>query len=431
MIKDGSLWRAYKPWQIYDKINKKQARPAPPLIPPRMVSEISWENRKEQVPNVVRMKNGWEIRFFSSQGIPPQGSDVDLVWFDEEIVHPLWYSEVAARGTVDRDGKFFWSATAQKGGPQLFEMCERATEEKEQEKPRIVEVFAHINDNKHFTKDQRDLFFAKLSEEERMIRIEGEFAFTSFKVYPEFDRTTHAIDWFNIPQDWTKFMVVDPGRQVCAVIFAAVPHPSHAEHNSVIIYDEIYLRQSTARQFAEEVRIKIKQDEFHAFIIDHQGGRVRDAGRGYSIEEQYAEELKNLDIKSRTTGHGFIWGATDVKAGIEKVRSWLLVGQNGKPKLRYFHDKCPNLWNEMSRYHWKRERAGMSALKEEPDRRDDHLCDCLRYLAMFDPYWVKPAAVRKISRGVINRLREKQRKHREMFGEPGISLGSGTGHVYG
>lgn len=431
IIKDDLLWRTFEPWNKWDQKNKKKAKLAPPLIPPRMVAQISWENKKEQVPNVVRMKNGWEIRFFSSQGIPPQGSDVDLVWFDEEIVHPLWYPEVAARGTVDRSGKFFWSATAQKGGPQLFEMCERAEQDKHLEDPQIVEVFAHIKDNKHFTQQQKDLFFSKLSEEERMIRIEGEFAFTSFKVYPEFDRHTHAEEFFEIPSDWTRFAVIDPGRQVCACLFAAVPPPTHHDPDCVVIYDELYIRQATARGFAEAMRHKTMNHEFHAFIIDHQGARVRDAGRGFSIEEQYSEELKRLDIKSRTTGHGFHWGATDVKAGIEKVRSWLLVGTDGKPKMRYFHDKCPNFWNEMGRYHWKRERTGMTTLKEEPEKRNDHLCDCARYLAMFEPTWAKPTIAQRISRGVINRLKEKQRKHKEMHGSPGLSLGTGKNHAYG
>jgi hypothetical protein len=226
-------------------------------------------------------------------------------------------------------------------------------------------------------------------------------------------------------------MVVDPGRQVCACLFAAVPPADYEQPGLVIIYDEIYIRQATATQFAAEVYNKTRDQEFYAFIIDHQGGRVRDAGRGFSIEDQYAEALKNKDVKSRSTGHGFIWGSTDVKAGIERVRSWLLIGTSGKSKLRYFHDRCPNFWNEMGRYHWKRERTGMSSLKEEPEKRNDHLCDCMRYLAMFDPEWARPNIVKKVARGVFNRLKEKHRRDREMYGEPGLSLGTGKNHAYG
>ena len=425
MIRDEKtgVWRAFRPWEPADKLREKQAKPAPPLIPPRMVEDIAWENKKEQIPSVVRMKNGWEIRFFSSQGIPPQGSDVDLVWFDEEIVHPLWYSEVAARGTVDREGKFYWSATAQKGGPQLYEMCERAEEEKDKENPRVVEVFAHINDNKFFSDEQRELFFAKLSEEERAIRIEGEFAFVSFKIYPEFDRRTHGIPWFDIPSNWTRYMVVDPGRQVCAVLFAAVPPPDYIDPDCVVLYDELYIRDSTARRFGEEVKRKSDGQEFYAFLIDHQGGRVRDAGRGLTIEEQYAEELKRQGVKSRTTGYGFTWGSTDVKAGLEKVRSCLLIRDNGKPKLLYIHDKMPNFWHEMTRYHWKRTASGMKELKEEPEKRNDHQCDNLRYLCMYDPKHHRPSIVKKAAGGVHAYLKRKRERLAKMHGQEGVVLG--------
>lgn len=429
MIRDGHVWRTYRPWDPEDKKRASEAKMAPPLIPPRMIQPngISWENKKEQIPNVCRLKNGWEIRFFSSQGIPPQGSDVDLVWFDEEIVHSLWYSEVAARGLVDRSGKFIWSATAQKGGPQLYEMCERAAEERNKgtKNPRIVEFFAHINDNKHFTNEQRQLFFEKLSEEERAIRIEGEFAFTSFKVYPEFDRNTHGIDWFPVPPNWTRYMVVDPGRQVCAVLFAAVPPPDYVDPDMVLLYDELYIRQSTARDFGEAVKRKADGQAFEAFLIDHQGGRVRDAGRGLTIEEQYSEQLKYHKVKSHATGYGFHWGSTDITAGIERVRSWLLIRQTGKPKLLYFHDKMPHFWHEMTRYHWRREPGG-TRLKEEPEKRDDHLVDCARYLAAFEPRYVRPTIVKKVMSGMQKRLKDKQRRHAQMFGREGISLGGGS-----
>lgn len=430
MIRDEQtrLWRAYRPWEPADKARAREAKPAPPLIPPRFIQSMSWENKKENVVKVVHLKNGWEIQFCPSGGQPPQGFQADLAWFDEEILHPLWYGEVAARGLVDRNGKFFWSATAQKGGPQLFEMCERAEEEKTKKSPRVVEFFAHINDNRYFTDDQRELFFEKLSEEERLIRIEGEFAFTSFKIYPEFDRHTHSIDWFQIPETWTRYMIVDPGRQVCAVLFAAVPPPGHVLAGSVVVYDELYLRQSTAKRFGEEVAKKCTGQEFHAFLIDHQGGRVRDAGRGETIEEQYSQELKRQGIKSRTTGHGFQWGSTDVAAGIEKVRDWLLIREGGRPKLFYFHDKCKQFWWEFTRYHWKRPKTNTGELKEEPEKRNDHLMDCVRYLAMYGPTYVKPRLVSRLVGGVHERLKKKRASHAKMHGREGVSLG-GLGHA--
>src|SRR6185369_14786047 len=84
-------WRAYRPWE--DSARKEESKPAPPLIPPRMILEIGWEDKKAEVPNVVRLVTGWELHFFSSLGKPQKGSAINLFWMDEEIVDPSWYPE--------------------------------------------------------------------------------------------------------------------------------------------------------------------------------------------------------------------------------------------------------------------------------------------------------------------------------------------------
>lgn len=60
--------RAFRPWDPEDKARKDEARRADPLIPPRMIVDIAWENKKESCPSLVTLTNGWEIRFFSSKG---------------------------------------------------------------------------------------------------------------------------------------------------------------------------------------------------------------------------------------------------------------------------------------------------------------------------------------------------------------------------
>lgn len=408
--------RSFRPWEPEDAARKDEARRADPLIPPRMIVDIAWENKKESCPSLVTLTNGWEIRFFSSKGKPPQGSDIDLAWFDEEIVDSEWYNEIAAR-LIDRDGKFFWSATAQLGGAQLFDLCEQAERCRNDPEPRVVEVFAHISSNPHFTDEQREKFFSKLTDEQIKIRVEGEFAFTSYRVYPEFEERVQGIDYFQIPNTWTRYAVTDPGRQVCAVIFAAVPPPSDPWAGHVIAYDELYIRNCTAKKYGEEMRKKCQGQNFEAFIIDHQGGKITDIASGQNVEAQYAAALKQHRIRSRRTGHAFIWGASDVDGGIEKTRSWLVIGDNGRSKFLFFASKMPNFAWEVKRYHYKRV-AGR--LTDKPDKRNDHMADNLRYLAMYDPKWVKPVKMGGTRQGVLDRIKEKKKKN----SKPGsITLG--------
>jgi len=425
MIKDlnNGCWRTYRPWLKTDFDRESETKAAPPLIPNRMVQDIAWENKKDSLPNKVTLKNGWEIRFLSSLAKPIQGVDVDLVWFDEEIADPDWYNEAAAR-LIDRRGKFYWSATAQLGGIQLYELCQNADMLRHNKNARIREYFAHIDANPHFTDEQRDLFFEKMSEEERRIRIEGEFAFTSFRVYPEFSMATHGVDFFQIPNDWCRYMVVDPGRQVCAVLFAAVPPPKTGDEDEVYFYDELYIKTCDSKKFGEEVKRKIGEQWFHAFLIDHHGGRISESGSGNTVELQYSAELKKQDIASSITGNGFIWGSDDVQGGINAFRSWLTIRRERGTKLRVLKEACPNLEYEFGRYHYKRQHG---RLTDTVEKRNDHLLDAARYLAMYDPKWHPKPKKTGSKSNVINYLREKARRKAEKEGRDHIRLGPGTG----
>lgn len=414
-------WEAFNPTNPAHLAREKEAKPAPPLIPPRFIKSIAWENKKESSPRLVKLTNGWEIIFASSQGKPPQGIDVDLVWFDEEISDSEWYPECTAR-LVDRKGRFFWSATAQLGGVQLFELCERAAKQKSLENPVVVEFFAHLDNNDHFTQQQRDLFFEKLTPEQRRIRIEGEFAFTSRLVYPEFSERTHGCKWFQIPSSWTRYMLVDPGRTVCAVLFAAVPPPSDPRHTQVFVYDQLYIQAASAAEFGRQVALKAEGQSFQAFIIDQMWGRTTDAGHGGpTLEQQYSRELKKHRVRSKDTGYGFVPGSTDVLSGIEMFRSWLFIRPDATPKFQYFRDKCPDLVWEITRYRWGKEtKRGGHVM---PEKLHDHLVDLLRYLAMYDPKWHRPKKRKNTqSKRHAESVRERMRKE---YGDTsrGVRLG--------
>jgi hypothetical protein len=414
-------WRSWRPWKQEDADREKETKPAPPLIPPHMVREVSWENKKEQVPNVVRLTNGWEIRFYSSLGSPPQGSDVDLVWFDEEIVDPEWYSEVAVRGTVDRNGRFMWSATAQKGGEQLYDLCQLAEQQLNDPEPRVVEVFAHIDKNKHFSNRQREIFRSKLTEEQRRIRIEGEFAFTSFRVYPEYDTNIHGTDWFQIPGDWTRYYIVDPGRQVCAVLFAALAPPwEEAWKDTILLYDELYIRRASAELFADRMQHKCDGNVFHAGVIDRHGSRITESGSGRTVEAQYSEALRAAGVSTVTTGHGFVWGSDDVISGIEAFRSLLHIRPSGRPGVMVFRERLPYFEYEISRYGYQRKGE---MLTDKPLQKNNHLMDCCRYLALFKPKWYPVPKGKRKKNPIVELVKERKRKAAHKAGADRITLG--------
>lgn len=415
-------WRAFRPWDPDDLAREKECRPAPPLIPPRMVKEISWENKKEGIPHLVRLVNGWEITFYSSLGEPPNGNDIDLFWFDEEIVHTQWYPEMVAR-ILDRQGRGLWSATPQAGTEQLYELHERAEKLRNTEDPAVEEFVILLMDNPHISAKAKQEFADNLDDDERRVRIDGDFAITHFKVYPEFNMLVHGCEPFEIPQEWTRLMIVDPGHQICAVLFAAVPPPERPDN--IFLYDELYIPACDAAKFAANVANKSIGQQFHSYLIDPNGAVITDIGYGKTVAEQYTEELRKRGLASDTTGSNFMMACDDIEAGLLAVHGWLRTREDGTQKLRVFRGMLPNFEWEMKRYHNKREKGRVI---DKPDqKRHTHLMDTLRYLALRNPKYVKPRPKKAVATGARKAFLDKQKRQKEQGGGAGyVRFGPGT-----
>lgn len=410
-------WRAFRPWDPLDLQREDEARSAPPLIPPRFISKIAWENKGEEIPSKVKLINGWEMNFYSSLGKPPQGTDLDGVWFDEEIVDPAWFPEMRAR-LLDRKGRFIWSATPQAGTEQLYDLHERAEKERFEASPGVQEYVILLADNPHLSEKEKRELAQDLSDEDRRVRIDGDFAITSFRVYPEFNMLYHGVDLEEIPPNWTRYMVVDPGHQVCAVLFAAVP----PKMDQVVIYDELYLRECDARKFALAVSEKTRNQTIQASIIDPNMAVHTELGTGKTVGQQYGEALAEEDFCAIATGTSFILGCDDVDAGLLAVHGWLRRGEDGTPFLRVRRGHCPNIEDEFKRY--VKMRTG-GVIQDKPNnRRNNHLMDDLRYLALYQPRWIAPPPPRTRQSPAVKafkRKQERQGKNKSRF----VNLGPG------
>jgi hypothetical protein len=384
MIRDekSQIWRSFNP--LTDAALIHLAKPAPPLVPPRYIDWIVWDKKRAGQPACVVMKNGTEIHFFSINAEMPRGQDIDGAWIDEEAVKEGIVAEIMAR-LVDRGGRLVWSATPQSGGDQLFDLMEQAGNVD-------VDLFhAHILDNPHIAEEEKEAFYRRLSEDERRVRWHGEPMLSGFTVYPEFSRVVHAFSegrGWQPPEDWARYIAVDPGRQVCCVLFLTVPPPWIGSF--VVLHDELYLEKCDAERFGKELGLKSQHGiTYEAAFIDGQQSRISDMGSGRSIEDQYREAMFKHGVRVRTGG--FTWGASDVEPGIEATRAWLRVGGSGHPYLRVIVENCPNFCREMLKYRYAKDpRTKMPSNKVV--KKNDHSCDNLRYFAMGNPRWVRPLA---------------------------------------
>jgi hypothetical protein len=395
IIKDQKTgqWRSFDP--VADADRAKEAKPAPPLIPPRMVKSYSWLLKSAGYLNSCELHNGWTIYCFSSEGDPPQGFQADRVHIDEDLNNEQWVPEMQAR-LADRKGRFCWSAMPHSKNEALIGLNERAERAEETGNIDIKRFVLRFLDNPHIdTEEKRKAIerWSAIGDDVLRQRSEGEFTTDSILVYPNFNLSVHGYERDllpngTVPEDWCRYAVIDPGHAVTAVLFAAVP----PKEEFVLLYDELYIRNCNALIFADEFRKKVEKQIFHAFLIDAHGARLTDIGSGKSPQDQYTEQLSALNVRSTATGSSFIPGSDDVQAGLHAVRNMLHIRPDGSTKLRFLRSAIPNMEREIKRYKKKVAYiAGTTVVTDEPNRRGEfHLVDCLRYLCAYQPEYHRP-----------------------------------------
>ena len=395
IIRDAETneWRAYDP--VGDQDRKDEAKPAPPMIPPRFIKKTSWLLKSANYIQSCELHNGWTIYFFSSEGDPPQGFMADRVHLDEDVANEQWVPEMQAR-LADRKGVFAWSAMPHSKNDALLGLAERAEQAEKDENPNIKRFVLRFLDNPHIDPDEKAKMverWAAQGQDVLRMRAEGEFTMDSVLCYPSFAMHVHGYDRAAlpknvVPEDWCRYVAIDPGHAVTAALFAAVP-PSE---DFLLIYDELYIRQCNAVRFGEEFERKCRNQYFHAFILDMHGGRIREIGSGRLPVEIYSEQLRDRNISSTISGHSFIAGSDDVQGRMSETQKYMHIRGCGTPQLRVLRNAVPNLEREMKRYRKKTQSvAGQMIVTDQPNTRGEvHACQCLEYLCAARPRYHTP-----------------------------------------
>ena len=390
-------WRAYDP--VGDAPRKSERKPAPPLIPPRFVKSSSWVLKSANYMQQCNLTTGWTIHFFSSEGEPAQGYQATRIHVDEDLSDERHIPEAQAR-LADRKGVLCWSAMPHSTNNALLNLKERAdaSEQALGDKSSIRQFKLRFLDNPYIDDEEKKKSverWAAAGEDVLRMRAEGDFITDSVLVYPNFDMRIHGYKRADlkdgqIPYDWCRYAVIDPGHAVTAVLFAAVP-PSE---DCWLVYDQLYMRQCNAQIFGEKFEQKVRGWHFHAFIIDAHGGRLRDIGSGRLPIEQYTEQLVKRNIRSQITGASFLAGCDDIIARCESTRNSLHIRPAGTPILRVLEGAAPDLEREIKRYRKQVNHvSGTAIVTDRPNTKGEvHLCQCLEYLCAYRPHYHRPPA---------------------------------------
>lgn len=425
-------WRVYDPSNPEDEKRRDERRAAPPLIPASNLDDelTSYASKKDNELQSVELKeNGTRIVFYASTGDVAQGMPVNLIWIDEEIAIDDHYTEWQTR-VGDTDGAIVWTGWPTLSvGNAFSELQERADQQVGQEQPRSICFRFEDGDNKYTNTSTRKYMLGTMSEEEYAARGLGRSDSSRWLMYPQFSQHIHraygqdptgddalaaalrgeAVDGIRktmpIPNDWTRYIILDPGHANCGVLKIAIPPPSFGmliggERSArmpafVVPYKEYYLHFKSADQVAEIVAADSDGEVFEDIVCDaHAYCQTPMGMAGTTIGGWYERAFRERGLRSQRRGSSFSMGGDDVAVRQNMLRSMMSLhrinsreaGPNKRdawdsPRLRIVTETCPNLIRQLSKYRRAKDSNDQPTDRAARDQKID-LAVCLEYAAI-------------------------------------------------
>ena len=227
---------------------------------------------------------------------------------------------------------------------------------------------AKLQDNPYLMQtDDYYIMLASLPEVQRKQFLEGDWSAFENSSFPEFNKTTHVVDPFDIPRGWSRFRAADWGysSNACCLWFAI------DWDNNLWIYRELYTKKITADEFARKV-LEAEQGEFMRYGVLDSSTWARRGDVGPSIAETMIQE-------------GCKWRPSDrspksrINGKLEIHKRLKVHEKDNEPTLKIFSN-CVNLIRTLPL---------LPLDKNNPEDVDtdaeDHAYDALRYGCMSRP----------------------------------------------
>ena len=227
---------------------------------------------------------------------------------------------------------------------------------------------AKLQDNPYLMQtDDYYIMLASLPEVQRKQFLEGDWTAFENSSFPEFNKTTHVVDPFDIPRGWSRFRSADWGysSNACCLWFAI------DWDNNLWVYRELYTKKITADEFARKV-LEAEQGEFMRYGVLDSSTWAKRGDVGPSIAETMIQE-------------GCKWRPSDrspksrINGKLEIHKRLKVHEKDNEPTLKVFSN-CVNLIRTLPL---------LPLDKNNPEDVDtdaeDHAYDALRYGCMSRP----------------------------------------------
>jgi hypothetical protein len=229
---------------------------------------------------------------------------------------------------------------------------------------------AKLSDNPYLTETgDYEANLLSLPEQQRRQLLEGDWDIAEGSAFPEFNRSIHVVEPFEIPNSWTKFRAGDYGYgSYSAIVWCAV-----APDNQLIVYREMYVSKVLAEDLAD-------------MILDAESS---DGGIQYGVLDSSCWHKRGdtgPSIAERMVVKGCRWRPSDRSKGTRvsgknELHRRLQVDEfTGEPRMTIFNT-CNHLISQLPIIPLDKKNA------EDIDTHyaHDHLYDALRYGIMSRP----------------------------------------------
>ena len=248
---------------------------------------------------------------------------------------------------IDTRKTFVWPSGHEKAGQPLFFR---------------KFVPARLTDNPHLMADgQYEAMLRSLPDVERKRLLEGDWDVAEGAAFPEFSRTKHVVEPFDLPTNWPRIRAADYGYSApSCVLWGAIDWD-----NNIWVYRELYAKHLTAEQLADRILEAEQIDPLpHYTVLD--SSCWNKTGFGPSIAEVMMRQ-------------GVRWTPSDrnrIQGKMEIHRRLADDPYTKEPRVRFF-STCHNIVKQV---------AGIPLSKtnsEDVDTKaEDHAYDALRYMMM-------------------------------------------------
>jgi hypothetical protein len=333
--------------------------------------EYSTSKNNVGVESSWKFKNGSEIELITNKQETQQheGWHGHIVWADEPMDRDKYIAN--SRGLVDFNGIFLLTMTAVSQSWILDDIVLNPD-------PTFAAVTeVPIYSNPHINRDAIDSFASKLTENEKIARLQGGWLNLVGLVWKGFDKTKHIIDAFDVPTDWPVVPMIDhhPSTPNAIAYYAVDPF------GRVYVVDETWGHMSAEQEGDDIIR-----------HMTRNAWRIKDAFIDPLSKGDMAY-IKNLGIEGKDTftklrerlwHHGIELhvASKDKASGIRNVED-MLVGPNGMPTLFFFSSL-----NKIERegHVWEIQRWTYDE-NNKPKDADDHFMENLYRMTLTDAKW--------------------------------------------